>query len=175
MDSSRQAHNAEPQGLLPACVVGISSDDIRLKVIGIGSGSTVPYVVERILAQGSEVNKDRVFIPTGFQSKELIVEAQLRLGDVDQYPYIDVTIDGADEVDKGLSCIKGGGACQLREKVLAEAADTCVRFYFITLLTLILFAIDGSSSLTTAKTRKFSVQTFVFASLQSNHVVTHQL
>ena len=67
------------------------------KVIGIGSGSTVPYVVERILAQGPEVNKDRVFIPTGFQSKELIVEAKLRLGDVDQYPHIDVTIDGADE------------------------------------------------------------------------------
>ncbi|KAI0339244.1 ribose 5-phosphate isomerase [Trametopsis cervina] len=96
------------------------------QVIGVGSGSTVPYVVERILAQGPEVNKDRVFIPTGFQSKELIVEAQLRLGDVDQYPHIDVTIDGADEVDKDLSCIKGGGACQLREKVLAEAADTWI-------------------------------------------------
>ncbi|KAI0691127.1 ribose 5-phosphate isomerase [Cytidiella melzeri] len=96
------------------------------QVIGIGSGSTVPYVVERILAQGPEVNKDRVFIPTGFQSKELIVEAHLRLGDVDQYPHIDVTIDGADEVDKDLCCIKGGGACQLREKVLAEAADTWI-------------------------------------------------
>ena len=33
----------------------------------------------------------------GFQSKELIVQADLRLGDVDQYPTIDVTIDGADE------------------------------------------------------------------------------
>lgn len=97
---------------------------VSSQVIGIGSGSTVPYVVERILAQGPEVNKDRVFIPTGFQSKELIVEAHLRLGDVDQYPHIDVTIDGADEVDQDLSCIKGGGACQLREKVLAEAADT---------------------------------------------------
>ncbi|GJF00182.1 ribose 5-phosphate isomerase [Phanerochaete sordida] len=96
------------------------------QVIGIGSGSTVPYVVERIVAQGPEVNKDRVFIPTGFQSKELIVDAHLRLGDVDQYPHIDVTIDGADEVDKDLNCIKGGGACHLREKVLAEAADTWV-------------------------------------------------
>ena len=88
------------------------------QVIGVGSGSTVPYVVERILAQGPEVNKDRVFIPTGmfydpvkrkeadrrippttvgFQSKELIVDAHLQLGDVDQYPHIDVTIDGADE------------------------------------------------------------------------------
>ncbi|KAI0655053.1 hypothetical protein C8Q70DRAFT_1023455 [Cubamyces menziesii] len=96
------------------------------KVIGIGSGSTVPYVVERIVAQGKAVNKDRVFIPTGFQSKELIVNAELLLGDVDQYPVIDVTIDGADEVDHDLNCIKGGGGCHLREKVLAEAADTYV-------------------------------------------------
>jgi len=96
------------------------------KIIGIGSGSTVPYVVERIVQQGKEVNKDRVFIPTGFQSKQLIVQAKLNLGDVDQYLTIDVTIDGADEVDRHLNCIKGGGACQLREKVLAEAARTFV-------------------------------------------------
>lgn len=96
------------------------------KVIGIGSGSTVPYVVERIVAQGRELNKDRVFIPTGFQSKELIVMSNLNLGDVDQFPTIDVTIDGADEVDLNLNCIKGGGACHLREKVLAEAANTFI-------------------------------------------------
>ncbi|KZT06671.1 ribose 5-phosphate isomerase [Laetiporus sulphureus 93-53] len=98
----------------------------QYKVIGIGSGSTVPYVVERIVAQGREMNKDRVFIPTSFQSKELIVNAHLLLGDVDQYPIIDITIDGADEVDETLNCIKGGGACHLREKVLAEAADTFI-------------------------------------------------
>ncbi|KAG1733889.1 ribose-5-phosphate isomerase [Suillus paluster] len=96
------------------------------KVIGIGSGSTVPYVVERIVAQGRELNKDRVFIPTGFQSKELIVMSNLNLGDIDQFPTIDVTIDGADEVDPELNCIKGGGACHLREKVLAEAANTFI-------------------------------------------------
>ncbi|KDR79148.1 hypothetical protein GALMADRAFT_137039 [Galerina marginata CBS 339.88] len=96
------------------------------RVIGIGSGSTVPYVVERIVQQGVEVNKGRVFIPTGFQSKQLIVDAGLGLGDVDQYPTIDVTLDGADEVDHALNCIKGGGACHLREKVLAEAASTFI-------------------------------------------------
>lgn len=37
------------------------------------------------------------FVAVGFQSKELIVQSGLRLGDVDQYPTIDVTIDGADE------------------------------------------------------------------------------
>ena len=86
---------------------------------------------------------------TGFQSKELIVSSHLNLGDVDQFPTIDVTFDGADEwvvcscafvfedcifigpdlifefrVDQNLNCIKGGGACHLREKVLAEAAKT---------------------------------------------------
>ncbi|TIC34074.1 ribose-5-phosphate isomerase [Wallemia mellicola] len=96
------------------------------KVIGIGSGSTVHYVVERIVQQGAALNEERVFIPTGFQSKELIVKNNLVLGDVDQYPTIDVTIDGADEVDNNLNAVKGGGACHLREKVLAEAAKIFV-------------------------------------------------
>jgi len=96
------------------------------RVIGIGSGSTVPYVVERIIQQGSEANKNRVFIPSGFQSKQLIVEGGLRLGDVDEHPTIDVTLDGADEVDYQLNCVKGGGACHLREKVIAEAANTFI-------------------------------------------------
>lgn len=68
----------------------------------------------------------RWFVPTGFQSKELIVKGGLNLGDVDQFPIIDVTLDGADEVDDSLNAIKGGGACHLREKVLAEAANTFI-------------------------------------------------
>lgn len=64
------------------------------------SGSTVPYVVERLCQPPHNANNfDRWFIPTGFQSKELIVKAGLNLGDVDQFPSLDVTIDGADEVD----------------------------------------------------------------------------
>ncbi|ORY89809.1 ribose-5-phosphate isomerase [Leucosporidium creatinivorum] len=97
------------------------------KVLGIGSGSTVPYVVERLCQEPHcNANSDRWYVPTGFQSKELIVKAGLNLGDVDQFPNIDVTIDGADEVDDDLNAIKGGGACQLREKVLAEAATNFI-------------------------------------------------
>lgn len=92
------------------------------KVIGVGSGSTVVYVVEALLTQDKKINDERVFIPTGFQSKELIIEGGLTLGDVDQFPVIDITLDGADEVDPYLNCIKGGGACHLREKVVAGAA-----------------------------------------------------
>lgn len=42
------------------------------KIIGIGSGSTVPYVVERIAMQGKEMNKDRVFVPTGVFSPRIL-------------------------------------------------------------------------------------------------------
>ncbi|GMK55811.1 hypothetical protein CspeluHIS016_0208670 [Cutaneotrichosporon spelunceum] len=96
------------------------------KLIGIGSGSTVPYVVDRIVQQGAKANAGRLFFPTGFQSKELILSAGLALGDVDTHTRLDVCIDGADEVDADLNAIKGGGACQLREKVLADMADTWV-------------------------------------------------
>jgi ribose 5-phosphate isomerase A len=41
----------------------------------------------------------------------------LPLGTIDQFPELDLAIDGADEVDAHLNCIKGGGACQLQEKI----------------------------------------------------------
>jgi ribose 5-phosphate isomerase len=75
----------------PLCVAKSSYEHIHI------SGSTVPYVVERILQQGNELNNDRVFLPTGFQSQQLITLAGLRLGDISQYSELDVTIDGADE------------------------------------------------------------------------------
>ncbi|KAI8976514.1 ribose-5-phosphate isomerase [Pilobolus umbonatus] len=96
----------------------------QTKVVGIGSGSTVVYVVERIL-QKPEL-KHLIYIPTSFQSKLLILEGGLTLGSIEQYPVIDVTIDGADEVDEQLNCIKGGGACQFQEKIVAEAAKKFV-------------------------------------------------
>ena len=52
------------------------------------------------MTQGSFLTR---LVASGFQSKELIVAANLRLGDVDQYPVIDVTIDGADEYVTQLS------------------------------------------------------------------------
>lgn len=86
----------------------------------------MPYVVERIVAQGKEANRDRWFIPTSYQSKLLIVGNGLNLGDSDVFPTIDVAIDGADEVDSALNLIKGGGACHLQEKVIANAAKELI-------------------------------------------------
>ncbi|KAK7202858.1 ribose-5-phosphate isomerase [Myxozyma melibiosi] len=98
------------------------------KVVGIGSGSTVIYCVERIVQKkaAGEIPADVVYIPTGFQSKELIINGGLQLGAVDGYPVIDVAFDGADEVDPALNCIKGGGACLFQEKLVAICAKKFV-------------------------------------------------
>ncbi|MGV9200185.1 MAG: ribose 5-phosphate isomerase A [Promethearchaeia archaeon] len=89
-------------------------------VLGIGSGSTVVYAVEKI----AEMNRNRDLnlkcIPTSFQSHQLIVENRLELVNLDQYPKIDLDIDGADEIDKDLNLIKGGGGCLVQEKIIAS-------------------------------------------------------
>ncbi|UKZ82132.1 hypothetical protein TrVFT333_009916 [Trichoderma virens FT-333] len=99
------------------------------KFVGIGSGSTVVYVVEAIAAKGPSFSANMTFIPTGSQSKGLIRAAGLRLCNLDERPVIngvsvalDVAFDGADEVDEDLNLIKGGGACLFQEKLVAVAA-----------------------------------------------------
>ncbi|KAI9053024.1 hypothetical protein LZ554_003294 [Drepanopeziza brunnea f. sp. 'monogermtubi'] len=58
--------------------------------IGIGSGSTVVYVVEAIAAKGRDVTSHMVFVPTGQQSKQLIIEAGLQLGSIDALPPVKI-------------------------------------------------------------------------------------
>jgi len=95
------------------------------KHIGIGSGSTVVYVVEAIAALGPDVTNGMRFYSTGEQSASLITTADLKLGflrrlgaDVE----LDVCFDGADEVDEDLNLIKGGGACLWQEKIVVASA-----------------------------------------------------
>ncbi|KAJ2617144.1 ribose-5-phosphate isomerase rki1 [Coemansia sp. RSA 1365] len=109
-----------------------------VRVLGIGSGSTVVYAVQRLveLKDQNKLNPDLVCVATSFQSKQLISDAGLRGVDLDDLPAldpeqrsftsIDVTIDGADEVDSELNAIKGGGAAHLREKLVANASKKLV-------------------------------------------------
>eukprot|EP01101_Sappina_pedata_P009412 TRINITY_DN5489_c0_g1_i1.p2 TRINITY_DN5489_c0_g1~~TRINITY_DN5489_c0_g1_i1.p2 ORF type:complete len:243 (-),score=108.79 TRINITY_DN5489_c0_g1_i1:30-758(-) len=99
-----------------------------VKYIGIGSGSTVVYAVERLnqLAQEKGWKSSIICVPTSFQATQLIVEAGLQLGDLSRYPQLDLAIDGADEVDSELNCIKGGGGCQTQEKIVASCAKTFI-------------------------------------------------
>lgn len=59
------------------------------KYVGIGSGSTVVYVVEAIAERGRDITSKMVFVPTGDQSKQIIIEAGLPLGSIDALPPVD--------------------------------------------------------------------------------------
>ena len=95
-------------------------------VLGIGSGSTVVYAVKKIAEINKTKNLNLKCIPSSFQSRQLIVENGLTLVSLDQYPIIDLDIDGADEIDESLNLIKGGGGCLVQEKILASAAKKFV-------------------------------------------------
>jgi ribose 5-phosphate isomerase A len=89
-------------------------------VLGIGSGSTVVYAVKKIAEMNKIDSLNLKCIPTSFQSYQLIVENGLNLVSLDQYPEIDLDIDGADEIDENLNLIKGGGGCLVQEKIVAS-------------------------------------------------------
>ena len=100
--------------------------------VGIGSGTTIVYVVEAIKERST--NPNILFVPTGYQSRQLVINAGLTAISFDSLPdrvMLDVAFDGADEVDSELNCIKGGGACLFQEKLVAERAKkfVCVADY----------------------------------------------
>lgn len=98
------------------------------RYVGIGSGTTIVYVVEAIKKSGVDTSGVS-FVPTGYQSAALIYGAGLnicRFEDLQQGVQLDVAFDGADEVDEDLNCIKGGGACLFQEKLVAMRAKEFV-------------------------------------------------
>ncbi len=87
--------------------------------IGIGSGSTVVFAVQRLGEIVKQNNWDVICVPTSHQSEHLIIENGLKLTTLNLNPELDIDIDGADEVDSNLNLIKGGGGCLLQEKIAA--------------------------------------------------------
>lgn len=83
-------------------------------VLGIGSGSTIVYAVDRLKERVDKEKLNVTCIPTSFQARQLIIQNGLALGELEINPHIDCTIDGADEVDSGMVLIKGGGGCLLQ-------------------------------------------------------------
>lgn len=90
--------------------------------IGVGSGSTIVYAVERLAARVKSESLRVVCVPTSFQARELIIAHALPLSDLDRTPELDVAFDGADECDAALNLIKGGGGCLFQEKLVASVA-----------------------------------------------------
>ncbi len=103
-----------------AAIKAVEENVKKNMIIGIGSGSTIVYAVQKL----GEINKEKSLnlkcIPSSFQAYQLIIQNELELITLEQYPEIDLDLDGADEIDKDLNLIKGGGGCLVQEKILAS-------------------------------------------------------
>jgi ribose 5-phosphate isomerase A len=94
-------------------------------VIGIGSGSTVFYFIEA-LAKRIRTGFDCVAVPTSLATLSLSGRQGIKMTQLNDIPSIDITIDGADEIDSNLQLIKGGGGALLQEKMVAAASKQLV-------------------------------------------------
>ncbi len=87
-------------------------------IIGLGTGSTVEYTLRKLGKLCREGLKIKG-IPTSVHTKRIATEEKIPLTTLEENAVIDITIDGADEVDSNLNLIKGGGGALTREKIIA--------------------------------------------------------
>jgi ribose 5-phosphate isomerase A len=92
-------------------------------VVGLGTGSTAAYAISAIGARIADGQLHGVVgIPTSRTSEAAAMIAGIPLTTLAEQPVVDLTIDGADEVDSNLDLIKGGGGALWREKMVAQAS-----------------------------------------------------
>jgi ribose 5-phosphate isomerase A len=98
--------------------LGYVEDGMKL---GIGTGSTAEEFV-RLLAERVRAGLSIVGVPTSERTAALCRELGVPLATLDEQPALNLTVDGADEIDRALALIKGGGGALLREKIVAAAS-----------------------------------------------------
>jgi len=92
-------------------------------VVGLGAGSTAALAVQRLAALLRDGQlKDILGVPCSLQVEQEARDLGFPLTTLEEHPQLDLTIDGADEVDPNLNLIKGGGGALLREKIVAQAS-----------------------------------------------------
>jgi len=98
-------------------------------VLGIGSGTTTAEAI-KIIGQRLEDGqlRDIKGVPTSYHSIQEAAKAKIPLTTLDEYPQLDLGIDGADQIDPNLNAIKGHGGAMLREKIVAAS---CRRYILI--------------------------------------------
>lgn len=94
-------------------------------IVGLGTGSTVFFLVNKLaglVKQGLNIT----CVSTSHQTSELAKSLGIKILNLNDVDQIDLTIDGADEVDKNLNGIKGGGGALLYEKIVAKASNKVI-------------------------------------------------
>jgi len=115
-------HN--PQDILKLAAAEEALGFVRSHMLlGLGSGSTASLAV-RLLAESLRSGDltDIQCVPCSLEIENLAASLGIPLTTLEDHPILDLTIDGADEVDPHLNLIKGGGGALLREKIVAEAS-----------------------------------------------------
>jgi ribose 5-phosphate isomerase A len=97
-------------------------DGMRL---GLGTGSTAKHFVE-LLGERVRAGLDVIGVPTSEATRTDAVRCGIQLTTLDDIDRLDLTVDGADEIDPSLNVIKGGGGALLREKIVAAASDRMI-------------------------------------------------
>ncbi|KAL3092909.1 hypothetical protein niasHT_020292 [Heterodera trifolii] len=95
--------------------------------LGVGSGTTMKFFIGWLRAQHQQkLLSDIRCVPTSVQTRHWLLAANLPVFSPDELDQLDLAIDGADEVDEQLNCIKGGGGCLLQEKIVQSCAKRFV-------------------------------------------------
>ncbi|MGP9822209.1 ribose-5-phosphate isomerase RpiA [Salinarimonas sp. NSM] len=93
--------------------------------LGLGTGSTARHFVA-LLGARVRGGLDVVGVPTSEATRAQAEAEGIRLATLDEFPELDLTVDGADELDDALNLVKGGGGALLREKIVAAASRRMV-------------------------------------------------
>lgn len=93
--------------------------------LGLGTGSTAAKFVD-LLAEKVKAGLDVICVPTSEATRAQADRLGIRLSTLDETPFLDLTVDGADEIDEELRLIKGGGGALLREKIVAVASQRVI-------------------------------------------------
>ncbi|MCC6672074.1 MAG: ribose-5-phosphate isomerase RpiA [Planctomycetes bacterium] len=96
------------------------------QLIGLGTGSTVRFLLERLAERIQDEGLSFVGFPTSEDTRRRATALGIPLGDLESVDRLDLAIDGADEIDGRKDMIKGGGGALLRERIVAAAAREMV-------------------------------------------------
>lgn len=88
-------------------------------IVGLGTGSTVRYLVDELGRRVKDEHLNIIGVPTSDRTKEQANALGIPTKSIDEVDHIDLTIDGADQIDANFQGIKGGGAAHLWEKIVA--------------------------------------------------------
>ena len=95
-------------------------------IVGLGSGSTAAYAIEEL---GNRIKNEELRVlgvPTSYQALMLAIKHGIPITTLEEHPMLDLTIDGADQIDQELNLIKGMGGALAREKIVASASKKLI-------------------------------------------------